>query len=231
MSIYSDIGLATTTATSSASSSSTTSKTGSYELSQSDFLSLLTTQLAYQDPTNPTDNSEMVSQMSQISTVNGITQLNSTVSSLSSVVTSSQALMASGLVGQKVLVNSNVGYNNGSGLSGVIATGDSGASNITISVSDQSGAVVYTAYADGDFSGNVPFSWDGMDNAGNSCSSGYYTITANGSVNGLATTLTSQVYGNVQSVITGSSSSGTTLNLEGLGQYSIDDVLEIANNN
>ena len=230
MSIYSDIGLATTTGTS-ASTTATSNKTGSYDLTQADFLSLLTTELSYQDPTNPTDNSEMVSQLSQISTVNGITQLNTTASSLSSVVTSSQALMASGLVGQKVLINSNIGYNNGSGMSGVVATGDSGASNLTLSISDASGAVVYTAYSKGDFSGNVPFEWDGKDNAGNICNSGYYTVTANGIVNGTSTTITSQIYGNVQSVITGSGASGTTLNLEGLGKYGIDEVLEIAGNN
>lgn len=229
MSIYSDIGLSTTTATSTAAAASTGSS--STELTQSDFLSLLTTELAYQDPTNPTDNTQMVSQMSQISTVNGITQLNSTVSSLSSVVTSSQALMASGLVGQKVLVNSDTGYSAGNGISGVIPTGDTGASNLTINVTDSTGALVYSAYAEGDYSGNVPFSWDGIDNAGNKCANGYYTISANGIVNGLSTALSSQVYGNVQSVITGSGSSSTTLNLEGLGKYSIDEVLEIANNN
>ena len=98
MSIYSDIGLKTTPTSSTTTTTSSSSKSSS--LSQSDFLSLLTTQLSYQDPTKPVDNAQMVSQMAQISTVDSLASLNTSVSSLSSVVTSSQALMASGLVGQ-----------------------------------------------------------------------------------------------------------------------------------
>ena len=121
MSIYSDIGLKSSTSTT---ASSTTSKEKSSSLTQEDFLSLLTTQLAYQDPTKPVDNAQMVSQMAQISTVDGITSLNSSVSNLSTVVTSSQALMASSLVGQKVLLPSSTGYmTSGAGMSGVVATG------------------------------------------------------------------------------------------------------------
>ena len=103
MSIYSDIGLSTTESVAS-SASAATKKMGNYNLTQTDFLSLLTTELAFQDPTNPTDNNEMVAQLSQISTVDGINNLNTTVSGLSDVVTSQQALMVSGLVGQSVLI-------------------------------------------------------------------------------------------------------------------------------
>ena len=108
MSIYSDIGLSTTESVAS-SASAATKKMGNYNLTQTDFLSLLTTELAFQDPTNPTDNNEMVAQLSQISTVDGINNLNTTVSGLSDVVTSQQALMVSGLVGQSVLLDKNTG--------------------------------------------------------------------------------------------------------------------------
>ncbi len=109
MSIYSDVGLTTSTAKTTATTTNTSTSNNS-TLSQEDFLSLLTTQLAYQDPTKPVDNAEMVSQMAQISTVSSLSSLNSTVNDLSSVVTSSQALMASSLVGQKVLLPSSTGY-------------------------------------------------------------------------------------------------------------------------
>lgn len=226
MSIYSDIGLTTADATSVTSAGGRT--TGSYDLTQADFLSLLTTELAYQDPTNPADNKEMIGQMAQISTVNGVTTLNQTVSSLSSVVTSSQALMASGLVGQSVLIDTDTGYSSGNGFAGVVNTGSAGASDLSITVFDQVGRLVYTASAPGSHTGNVDFRWDGTDSDGNPVPAGLYTVKANGLVAGISTAVPTQVYANVQSVLTGSKS--TTLNLEGLGQYSFSDVLEISNN-
>ena len=136
-------------------------KTGSYNLTQTDFLSLLTTELAFQDPTSPTDNKEMVSQLAQISTVDGINKLNGTVGGLSDIVTSQQALMVSGLVGQTVLLDQNTGYSSGTGFAGVVNTGDLGASNITVTVMDAVGSIVYQAQSEGNYEGNVPFSWNG----------------------------------------------------------------------
>lgn len=225
MSIYSDIGLNTTKTTTAASSAASSTKSNS--LSQEDFLSLLTTQLAYQDPTNPVDNAEMVSQMAQISTVEGITSLNNSVSSLSSVVTSSQALMASGLVGQKVLMPTNTGYlTSADGLTGVLATG-SGASDLKVTVTDANGAVVYEESMSGDYTGNVPFSWDGKDSDGNPVANGKYTVKVNGLVDGKSQDLSALVYGKVSSVTLGTSSTATTLNINGLGSIELSKILEV----
>lgn len=226
MSIYSDIGL--TTATSSTKNTSTSSTEKNSALTQEDFLSLLTTQLAYQDPTKPVDNAEMVSQMAQISTVDGITSLNSAVSDLSTVVTSSQALMASSLVGQKVLLPSSTGYmESGGGISGVIATGE-GASDLTISIKNSSGAVVYQTTVSGDQTGNVAFNWDGKDSNGNVLAEGKYTVSATGLVDGKSQSLSGLVYGKVNSVTLGSSSTSTALNINGLGSIELGNILEVS---
>ena len=225
MSIYSDIGLKSSTPTT---TSSTTSKEKSSSLTQEDFLSLLTTQLAYQDPTKPVDNAQMVSQMAQISTVDGITSLNSSVSNLSTVVTSSQALMASSLVGQKVLLPSSTGYmTSGAGMSGVVATGE-GASDLTISIKNSSGAVVYQTNVSGDQTGNVPFNWDGKDSKGNALPEGKYTVSATGLVDGKSQALSGLVYGKVNSVTLGSSSTTTALNINGLGSVKLSNILEVS---
>ena len=92
------------------------------QLTQEDFFSMLTEQLANQDPTAPVDNDQMVAQMTSFTMADGISQLNEKFESFASSMTSNQALQASSLIGQNVLVQGNVGYmaNEGDGISGVI---------------------------------------------------------------------------------------------------------------
>lgn len=73
-------------ATSAATTASTTaSKTTSpyNNLNETDFLKLLTTQLANQDPTNPVDNTQMLAQLAQFSTLSAQNQTNTTLTAIS----------------------------------------------------------------------------------------------------------------------------------------------------
>ena len=64
------------------------------ELGQSDFLTLMITQFKNQDPFKPMENTELATQISQFATVSGIDDLNSSFRTLSSTLTSDQALQA-----------------------------------------------------------------------------------------------------------------------------------------
>ena len=229
MSIYSDIGLTTSSSTSSTSSASNSKKTGSDSLSQADFMKLLTTQLSYQDPTKPVDNVEMVSQMAQISSLSGITSLNTTLNTMSSSMTSSQALMASSLVGQTALVNSSSSYvTSGNTLSGVVPTGTEKVTDLNLSIVNSAGEVIRQYSSTGTVTGDIPFSWDGKDSNGTAAASGNYTVKANGLVNGVSQDLTAQLYGQVESVTLGNTTTPTTVALQGLGSYQLGQLLEIS---
>ncbi|RST31547.1 flagellar hook capping protein [Sphingomonas ginkgonis] len=52
------------------------------QLGESDFLSLMTTQLKQQDPFEPVDNQQMIAQMAQFSSLSGISQMNDTLKSI-----------------------------------------------------------------------------------------------------------------------------------------------------
>jgi len=52
-------------------------------LGETEFLTLLTTQLKQQDPFEPVDNKEMIAQMAQFSSLAGINQMNDTLKSIS----------------------------------------------------------------------------------------------------------------------------------------------------
>ena len=131
MSIYDDIGLSSVN---SRQASAEAAKKSNGYLGQEEFLSLLTTELSYQDPTSPVDNSQMVSQMAQLSMVSSLSEIGTSVSGLSSSLTSSQAYMASSFVGTEVRLNTSSGYFNGVDASQFAVIAGNGASNITITI-------------------------------------------------------------------------------------------------
>jgi flagellar basal-body rod modification protein FlgD len=73
------------TGTSSSTPTSTTSASdplGNYDLKASDFMNMMITQLQNQDPTNPTDSSQLLTQISQIGSLQSSTDLQSTLKTL-----------------------------------------------------------------------------------------------------------------------------------------------------
>src|SRR5689334_1061214 len=84
---------------SAASALGATGSSSSPSLSQGDFFKLLLTQLQNQNPLDPVNSSDFVSQLSQFSTVQGIQQLNT---NLSSFLSTQGIAQASALIGKAV---------------------------------------------------------------------------------------------------------------------------------
>lgn len=74
---------ASNTGTTTASGASTVTGVTKTTLDQSDFLTLLTTQLKNQDPTAPVDNAQMVAQLAQFSALSNSTATNETLKTIS----------------------------------------------------------------------------------------------------------------------------------------------------
>lgn len=201
------------------------------QLQQEDFFALLSQQLAYQDPFEPTDNSEMISQMASFTTAEGITTLGTGFSELKDVLTSSQSLQASTLVGKKVLIPSDGGYlAETDGIDGSI-TSKTGAYNTIVTIEDSAGAVVRSINIGDIGAGNNRFSWDGLNNDGERVQEGSYSLKANGTVNGKGEELTVATYAHVESVSLGGGTASVYLNLKGLGGIELSDAIEVAENN
>ena len=81
--------------------------TKSNEMGQDEFLKLMIAELNNQNPLDPQDNGEFIAQLAQFSTVEGLDKLNNTTETMSDGMRSSQALQASSLVGQSVIVEGN----------------------------------------------------------------------------------------------------------------------------
>ncbi|MBI2380975.1 MAG: flagellar hook assembly protein FlgD [Gammaproteobacteria bacterium] len=197
------------------------------ELSQDDFLKLLTTQLRNQDPLKPLDNNEFIAQMAQFSSVDSLQKLQGSFETLSSSLTSNQALQASALVGRSVLVNGNYGYlSDEQGIGGYIDV-PRGAENIKITIENSAGVVVREQSVPQLDAGEQPFAWDGKDSSGTDLPSGRYRIVVSGSVGGKTETFTTQFYARVDSVNLGRNGEGITLNLAGMGKVPLADVTQI----
>ena len=89
-------------------SSNSNTRSDASSLGQDDFLKLMMEQLQNQDPFNPTDNTQFISQMAQLTSVSGISEMNSNLAALTSSMYSTQMLDASSLIGKDVLVDSDV---------------------------------------------------------------------------------------------------------------------------
>ena len=112
-------------------------------MSQADFLSLLVTQMRNQDPTKPTDTSQMVSQLAQISQVSATQGLQTSFDSLSQSLQGNQLLQASSMVGRSVVVPSAVGSLQDGGMDGAVNVPDGGAA-VLVQVTDAAGDVLRT---------------------------------------------------------------------------------------
>ena len=111
-------------------------------LTQEDFFALLTQQLAFQDPTKPVENDQMIAQMTNFTMADGIGSLNESFKGFAESMTSNQALQASSLVGRSVLTQSDDIVFTGESLSRGSIELDKPASLMQVRIENENGELV-----------------------------------------------------------------------------------------
>jgi flagellar basal-body rod modification protein FlgD len=216
--------------TGSTGSTGATPAAGGTTLGGTNFLTLLLAQLKNQDPTSPVDSNTFLSQLAQLSEVQGIASLNTSFTSLSSSLTSSQALQASSLLGHQALVASpTANLSAGGTVTGAVSVPQT-TSQVVLNISDASGALVSQINLGAQSAGLANFSWNGTTNNGSRAPAGTYTLTAQyaGAASG-GTAATTLVNGTVESVSMGAGSAGLTLNVAGIGSVPFSSVQQLSN--
>jgi flagellar basal-body rod modification protein FlgD len=215
-----------TTAAAAANAATANAATGVGGLTMNDFLTLMTAQLQNQDPLDPTDSNEFLSQLSELSTVEGISQLNTSMTTLSNSMLSSQALTSAQLVGQGVLAPATSAmYASGQTLSGAVQV-PTGATSVVLTISNAAGAVVnQLAVSPG--AGMQTFSWNGTASNGQPAPSGSYSVAANAEVGGTTQAASTYITGTVSSVTLGAAGASPTLNTPQLGPVALSSVQQI----
>jgi len=193
------------------------------------FMRLMLAQLENQNPLDPKDGAEFVSQLAEFSTLEGIGNINNSIQDIGGMYRSSQALQATTLVGRDVLLDSNeVYFDSANAVTGVIKAPGESALDAKVTITDATGQVVRTESL-GNLPGDedTPFAWDGADNDGNPLPPGKYSIEVSGRVANEIEALSVNTHARVSSVSIVNAQGDMMLNLNGLGQISSNEIKEV----
>ena len=193
---------------------------------KTDFLTLLIAQLENQNPLEPQENGDFLSQLAQFNTVEGVNDLNVSMSSMAESFRSSQALQATALVGRSVQIPTEYGeLTLDEGMKGSIELPFT-STNVEVDIFSESGELVRSLPMGFQSSGDVSFSWDGFNNNSQALPVGNYRVEARAINNGETVQLSTFMNANVDSVTVGQGG-GVRLNIAGVGAVSLDAVKQI----
>ncbi|HUK66220.1 MAG TPA: flagellar hook capping FlgD N-terminal domain-containing protein [Anaeromyxobacteraceae bacterium] len=181
-------------------SSSASSATGSSALGENDFLTLLTTELQNQDPTQPVDDTQFVAELAQFSSLEQLQNIGTQLNTLITASSSSSEMAAASLIGKQVAYDA-TGVDLVSGTPPSIQVQLASPAAVTAVVTDSSGSVVKSLNLGYQNAGVFSLGWDGTNSSGTALPSGSYglSLTATAS-DGSAVSVQAQAMGTVQGV-------------------------------
>lgn len=192
-------------------------------LGQDSFLKLLSAQLRNQNPLDPLNNNEFVSQMAQFSTVNGINQINDRLAQMATGGQSGLSAVSS-LIGRSVLVETSAARADASGAIAGRVTLAQGSGSVVVDYSDATtGTLLYSQSLGSQPAGAISFDWQDPAIAGRRIG---VSVTATAS-DGTITEAQPSLYARVTGGTPGQSGGDATLDVEGFGQISTLEIQSI----
>lgn len=149
-------------------------------MNKDDFMQLFVTQLQNQDPLNPQDSSQFISQLAQLTQVEQSYNTNTNLQSLLSAVNGATNISAVSYLGKEVLakggdINLTTGSTPSLGYELPLA-----AEQVALQIQDASGSTVRSITLGKSAAGQFATTWDGLDDNGRQLPAGAYSFTANG---------------------------------------------------
>lgn len=144
-------------------------------LGKDEFLTLLVTQLRYQDPLSPMENEAFVAQLAQFSSLEQMQALNAKIDASTLLTQSLNNSAAAGLIGRHVRANGDtVRYDGETTEVGYFLQAE--AQEVTMTLYDGEGRAVRTLHSQEGEVGAHRLSWDGRDEAGLELPPGDYEV-------------------------------------------------------
>jgi flagellar basal-body rod modification protein FlgD len=199
-------------------------------MGQTEFLTLFTTQLKNQDPTDPVKNEAFVAQLAQFSQLEATTAMKTSMNSLVSSMSNDRMLGAASLMGKQVAVPDGPVQVTDTTVSQGTINVPAGADGIQLQVFNDKGILVRTQIMGAQPPGDVTLSWDGMTDGGTAATNGMYRYVATVNSKGVM----NKPMVNTYATVTGVSSAGTSdgamlLEVAGGKTVNLADVKRIAN--
>lgn len=151
-------------------------KTGDRQLGKDDFMKLLVAQLKNQDPNDPVDTKEMVTQLSQLTSVQQLEAMSSKLDTLTAATNSSAANSSSNLIGKTVSGVADSVHLDSTGIASGAVRLSQDAAKVTVSVVNAAGRVVKSFDLTKTGAGAQAINWDGTTDSGERAAAGNYTF-------------------------------------------------------
>jgi flagellar basal-body rod modification protein FlgD len=199
-------------------------------MGQTEFLTLFTTQLKNQDPTDPVKNEAFVAQLAQFSQLEATTAMKTSMNSLVTSMSNDRMLGAASLMGKQVAVPDGPVQVTDTTVSQGSINLPTGADGIQLQVFNDKGVLVRTQIMGAQPVGDYTLSWDGMTDGGQAAANGTYRYVATVNSKGVMSKPTVNTY----ATVTGVSSAGTSdgamlLEVAGGKTVNLSDVKRIVN--
>ncbi len=204
-------------------------KLGSDAVSRDDFLTLLVAQLQHQDPLNPLENQEFVSELATFSSLEQQTNQTELLEQLIATQQGNMNSQALSIIGQDVAASvDSFGYNSGDRPTFLVKGPPGG--EVTVKITSQAGTVVRSDTVQMPTSGVLDYQFDGLTEYGTELAPGTYRISAGSGINTEGETLKQPVFltGQVNEV---RFEDGTPILSVGGQSVGLDQVLSVRHRN
>ena len=180
-------------------------------MGQTEFLTLFTTQLKNQDPTDPVKNEAFVAQLAQFSQLEATTSMKDSMNGMVSSMSNDRMLGAASLMGKQVAVPDGPVMVTDTTVSQGTINLPTGADGIQLQVFNSNGILVRSQIMGAQQPGDVTLSWDGMTDGGQAAANGVYRYVATVNSQGVMSKPTVNTYATVTGVTSAGTADGAML--------------------
>lgn len=152
----------------------TGAKSGTEALGRDDFMKLLVAQLKNQDPNQPLDTKELVTQLSQLTSVEQLTGIGEKMTALTAATNSMASQQSSALIGKTVSGTADSTKLGPTGNATVAVKFSAEAPKVTVNVVNDAGRIVKRMSIDNMKAGTQEIQWNGLTDGGERAPEGTY---------------------------------------------------------